>query len=99
MPTTFYIEKVDQTIQIGGEGVNATGLYNVYFGQGVGGKFVPCNKDENGDFQSFMIYIGGDIYQAKWDEMRINGNTPTDYADAHTLLLAMFVNLINPVVP
>jgi hypothetical protein len=99
MPTTFYIENVDQVIKIGGEGVNLSGLYNVYFGQSVAGKFFPCNKDFNGDFQSFMIYIGGDVYQVKWDEMRINGNLPTDYADAHTLLLSMFSNLINPVLP
>jgi hypothetical protein len=42
------------------------------------------------EYDGFLINIGGDNYQAAWENLVIDGTSPTSFSDANDLLLNLF---------
>lgn len=65
-----------------------------YFGSnGAAGKWYPSGKDDSGNYNQFLLIIGGDSYQFLWTDLEIEGNTPASFSDANNLLGTLFQSL------
>lgn len=63
--------------------LNASTLYNE-------GASIRLIKDDNNLYNGFLINIGGDSYQVVWENLVIDGTSPTSFSDANNLLLNLF---------
>lgn len=71
---------------------DSTQGYRYYYGSaGTSGKFYPSIK-ENDEFQGFLINIGGDSYEIKWQDLIIDGTAPENLIEAQSLLTILFTS-------
>lgn len=69
--------------------INSSRYY--YGGGGTSGKFYPSIKGDNG-FEGFLINIGGDYYEVKWEDLVIDGTSPESLLEAQNLLTILFTS-------
>lgn len=63
-----------------------------YYGRGgTSGKFYPSIKGDSG-FDGFLINIGGDSYEVKWEDLIIGGTSPESLSEAQNLLATLFTS-------
>lgn len=88
---TIFITKLNGVVSISQDPAE---LPRSYFGGfGAAGKFYPSTKDESGNYIGILLTIGGDSYEFLWSDLDIDGSTPTDFADALSLLTTLLSNL------
>ena len=83
-------------IKLNNEGVNiviTTDTNRVYYGSaGTSGNFKPIDTNRGGELNGFLITLGGDCYSVAFDDLRINGYSPTTLLIAAEALQGLFSN-------
>ena len=81
-------------IKLNNEGVNiviTTDTNRVYYGSaGTSGNFKPIDTNRGGELNGFLITLGGDCYSVAFDDLQINGYSPTTLLFASQALRALF---------
>jgi hypothetical protein len=81
------INNVNGIIQISSDVSQAPRCY--YGAGGTSGKFYPIFLS---GFDGFLINIGGDSYELKWENLVIDGVSPESLSEAQVLLAALFTS-------
>ena len=69
---------------------DSTRIY--YGGAGTSGNFKPIDTNRGGELNGFLITLGGDCYSVAFDDLRINGYSPTTLLIAAEALQGLFSN-------
>ena len=83
-------------IKLNNEGVNiviTTDTNRIYYGSaGTSGNFKPIDTNRGGELNGFLITLGGDCYSVAFDDLQINGYSPTTLLFAAEALQGLFSN-------
>ena len=83
----IYLNNVGGTIEL----VSGNAPARIYYGGGgTSGNFKPADVSRAGELNGFLIDLGGDNYSVKFDDLVINGYSPTTLEFASEALQALF---------